>query len=53
VAKRLRATPAQVPIAWLIARPAVNASIASATNLAQLKELIGATKVQLDEASTE
>ena len=51
VAKRLHATPARVALAWLIARPTVTAPIASATSLAQLKELIGATKLKLDEAS--
>jgi aryl-alcohol dehydrogenase-like predicted oxidoreductase len=51
VAKRHHAMPAQVALAWLMARPTVTAPIASATSLAQLKELIGATKLQLDEAS--
>lgn len=51
VAKRLHATPAQVALAWLIARRTVTAPIASATSLAQLKDLISATKVELDEAS--
>jgi aryl-alcohol dehydrogenase-like predicted oxidoreductase len=51
VAKRLHAMPAQVALAWLMARRTVTAAIASATNLAQLKELIGATRLELDEAS--
>jgi len=51
VAKRLRAKPAQVALAWLMARPTVTAPIASATSVAQLKELIGATRLELDEAS--
>ena len=51
VAKRLNARPAQIALAWLIARRTVTAPIASATSLAQLKELIGATKLKLDEAS--
>jgi aryl-alcohol dehydrogenase-like predicted oxidoreductase len=51
VAKRLHATPAQVALARLIARRTVTAPIASATSLAQLKELIGATTLELDEAS--
>ena len=51
VAKRLHSTAAQVTLAWLIARPTVTAPIASATSLAQLKQLIGATKLNLDEAS--
>jgi aryl-alcohol dehydrogenase-like predicted oxidoreductase len=51
VAKRLHAAPAQVALAWLLARPTVTAPIASATSLEQLKELIGATRLRLDEAS--
>ncbi|MGE5213100.1 MAG: aldo/keto reductase [Nitrospirota bacterium] len=51
VARRFQAAPAQVALAWLIARPTVTAAIASATSLAQLKELIGATKLKLDQAS--
>jgi aryl-alcohol dehydrogenase-like predicted oxidoreductase len=51
VAKQLHATAAQIALAWLMARRTVTAPIASATNLAQLKELIGATKLGLDEAS--
>ena len=52
-AKRLKATSAQVAVAWLIAWPTVTAPIASATSIAQLKELIGATKLQLGETSME
>lgn len=48
VAKRLAATPVQVSLAWLIARPGVTAPIASATSVAQLDELIGATRLDLD-----
>ena len=51
VARQLHAKPAQIALAWLLARPTVTASIASATSLPQLNELIGATKLQLDEAS--
>ena len=51
VAKGLHATPAQIALAWLTTRRTVTAPIASATSLAQLKELIGATKLVLDEAS--
>jgi aryl-alcohol dehydrogenase-like predicted oxidoreductase len=53
VSKRLHAKPVQVALAWLIARPTVTAPIASATTLKQLKELIAATKLQLDDASME
>jgi aryl-alcohol dehydrogenase-like predicted oxidoreductase len=48
VAKRVGATPAQVALAWLIARPGVTAPIASATSIAQLDELIASTRLGLD-----
>jgi aryl-alcohol dehydrogenase-like predicted oxidoreductase len=48
VSKEHSATPAQVALAWLLARPSVTAPIASATNLKQLDELIAATRLQLD-----
>ncbi len=47
VAAAHRATPAQVALAWLIARPALTAPIASATSVGQLHELLGATSLQL------
>ena len=53
VAKGVTATPAQVALAWLIARPSVTAPIASATSLDQLNDLISATKLELDEAAIE
>ncbi|MGH8077895.1 MAG: aldo/keto reductase, partial [Lysobacter sp.] len=42
-----RATPAQVALAWLMARPSVTAPIASATSVAQLQELLGAARLAL------
>ncbi len=48
IASRLRATPGQVALAWLMARPGITAPIASATNLTQLQELIAATTLELD-----
>jgi aryl-alcohol dehydrogenase-like predicted oxidoreductase len=51
VSERLHATPAQVALAWLIARPGVTAPIASATTLDQLKELTGAVRLRLDPAA--
>ncbi|HEV2219988.1 MAG TPA: aldo/keto reductase [Casimicrobiaceae bacterium] len=48
VATRLAATPVQVSLAWLMARPGVTAPIASATSVAQLDELISATRLTLD-----
>jgi len=43
------ATPAQVALAWLMSRPGVTAPIASATSVEQLEELIGATRLTLDD----
>jgi aryl-alcohol dehydrogenase-like predicted oxidoreductase len=48
VAKRLNATPAQVALAWQIARPSITAPIASATTLTQLQELLAAARLHLD-----
>jgi aryl-alcohol dehydrogenase-like predicted oxidoreductase len=48
VAEALRATPAQVALAWQMARPGITAPIASATSLAQLQELMGAAALTLD-----
>jgi aryl-alcohol dehydrogenase-like predicted oxidoreductase len=53
VAKQYRSTPAKVSLAWLIARPSITAPIASATNLEQLKDLIEATELKLDDSSIE
>ena len=47
VAAELRATPAQVALAWLIARPSVTAPIASATGPEQLEDLIAAASLPL------
>jgi len=52
VARRLSATPAQVSLAWLMARPGVTAPIVSATNLDQLREILGATALKLDAEAT-
>lgn len=46
-AAALRATPAQVALAWLMARPSITAPIASATSVEQLGDLIAATRLQL------
>ena len=53
VAARYAATPAQVAIAWLIARPSVTAPIASATSLEQLQDLVAAAQLQLDRPAIE
>jgi aryl-alcohol dehydrogenase-like predicted oxidoreductase len=47
IARELDATPAQVALAWLLARPGVTAPIASATSIEQLDELLGATELSL------
>ncbi len=47
VAARNNATPAQIALAWLIARPAVTAPIASATSVAQLAEIMKAPALKL------
>jgi len=48
IAARLGAMPAQVALAWLMARPGVTAPIASATSVAQLDELLRAATLRLD-----
>jgi len=50
-AARCRATPAQVALAWQMARPGLTAPIASATSLAQWRELAGAARLRLDAAT--
>jgi aryl-alcohol dehydrogenase-like predicted oxidoreductase len=52
-AAKLHATPAQVALAWLMARPSITAPIASATNLDQLRDLIAATHLNLPRQSME
>ncbi|QSX74311.1 aldo/keto reductase [Lysobacter arenosi] len=44
------ATPAQVALAWLMARPSITAPIASATSVAQLHELLAAARLSLTPA---
>ncbi len=48
VAERLGATTGQVALAWQMARPSITAPIASATSVAQLHELVAATRLTLD-----
>lgn len=47
VAARHQATPAQISLAWLMARPSVTAPIASATTVAQVQEIAGAAALVL------
>lgn len=48
IAARHGAKPAEVALAWLMARPGVTAPIASATSLEQVDSLIRATSLALD-----
>jgi aryl-alcohol dehydrogenase-like predicted oxidoreductase len=47
VAGRQDASMAAVALAWLIQRPAINAPIASATNLEQMEEVMAGARLQL------
>jgi aryl-alcohol dehydrogenase-like predicted oxidoreductase len=47
VAKTHGATPAQVALAWLMARPGISAPIAGATSVEQLRETWAATALNL------
>ncbi|HVK79456.1 MAG TPA: aldo/keto reductase [Verrucomicrobiae bacterium] len=47
VSAKHAATPAQVALAWIMAKPAIAAPIASATSVAQLTELMGALRLNL------
>ncbi|MFT3801084.1 MAG: aldo/keto reductase [Burkholderiaceae bacterium] len=47
VSAELGSTPAKVAIAWLLTRPSVTAPIASATSLAQLRDLVDAVQLAL------
>ena len=53
VAATVGATPAQVALAWQIARPGITAPIASATSPAQLAGLVDAAALTLDTPSIE
>jgi aryl-alcohol dehydrogenase-like predicted oxidoreductase len=52
VARRCSAKPAQIALAWLMARPGVTAPIASASNLDQLREILRAATLKLDAEAT-
>ncbi len=61
LAARHKATPAQVALAWLIARPGITAPIVSATGVEQLHDVLAAARLalsaqeitQLDQASAD
>ncbi|KRG87016.1 MULTISPECIES: aldo/keto reductase [Stenotrophomonas] len=50
IAASHRATPAQVALAWQIARPGITAPIVSATGVAQLREVLDAARLSLSAA---
>lgn len=47
VARESGATPGQVALAWILARPAITAPIASATTVEQTREMLGAADLRL------
>lgn len=51
VAAEAGATPAQVALSWLAHRPGITAPIASATSVAQLRELLGGIELRLDDGA--
>ena len=51
VADNVKATPAQVALAWLLSRPALTAPIASATRLEQLDDILAAATLSLPAAA--
>lgn len=53
VAAQHQATPAQVSLAWLMARPSITAPIASATSVEQLHDLAMATRLELSKEDIE
>jgi aryl-alcohol dehydrogenase-like predicted oxidoreductase len=50
-AARHKATPAQVALAWQLAKPGITAPIASATGLEQFADLVKAASLRLDPAT--
>ncbi len=48
VAADYNASPAQISLAWLMARPSVTAPIVSATSLEQLRVIVKVTELKLD-----
>jgi aryl-alcohol dehydrogenase-like predicted oxidoreductase len=51
VAQQYHSTPAKVALAWLMAQPTVAAPIASATSIEQLRDLIDAANLQLENSA--
>ena len=53
VSRQYRSTPATVSLAWLISRPGITAPIASATTVEQLKHLMKAPGLVLEDSAVE
>jgi aryl-alcohol dehydrogenase-like predicted oxidoreductase len=51
VARETNSKPAQVALAWLMARPGITAPIASATTVEQLHQLVASTRLRLSPAA--
>jgi aryl-alcohol dehydrogenase-like predicted oxidoreductase len=53
VAEHYQVAPASVALAWIMARPGITAPIASATSVEQVKALVEAADIALDQQSIE
>jgi len=53
VAARYNVAPASIALAWVMAQPGITAPIASATSVEQLKALVEAAKLKLDQQARE
>jgi len=53
VAGRHGATPAQIALAWMLARPSITAPIVSATSLPQLADILKAAEIKLNGEDTD
>jgi aryl-alcohol dehydrogenase-like predicted oxidoreductase len=53
VSAQYHANPAQVTLAWQMARPGITAPIASATTVEQLGDLVKACELKLDASAIE
>lgn len=53
IGKENNATPAQIALAWLMARPSITAPIVSATSVEQWKEIVKALELKLDRSAIE
>ncbi len=51
VAEKLGHTPAQIAVAWLLAKPVVTAPIVGVSKVSQLEQLVAATRIELEDAT--